>query len=109
MGEANDPDGPAEPSSALAGAWQRLGRVDERTTSSRAFWLGFVFLIVTGVWVAVERFTQTTVGLMPLIGLAVLALSLGDLARRTTPTALARLVAGALIVLVFVGWATGAG
>lgn len=109
MGEANDGQRPGEPTSALAAAWQRLGRIDERTTSSRAFWLGFVFLIVSGVWVTIERFAQTTAGVMPLIGLAVLALSLGDLVRRTTPTALARLVAGALVVVVFIAWATDAG
>ena len=109
MGEANDRERPAEPTSALAATWQRLGRIDERTTSSRAFWLGFAFLIVTGVWVMIERFTQATAGVMPLIGLAVLALSLGDLVRRTTPTALARLVAGVMVVVVFVAWATDAG
>lgn len=91
-------------SSPLAVAWQRLGQADERTTTTRAFWFGFTFLVLASVSVIAERFTGEPVGAMPLVGLAMVAIAMGDLVRRTTPTALCRLVAGALVVAVVLVW-----
>ncbi len=94
------------PPSAVAAAWQRLGQADERTTTTRAFWFGFTFLVLASVSVLLERFTDQSAGAMPLVGLAMVAIAMGDLIRRTTPTALCRLVAGGLVVAVVVVWTT---
>ncbi|MFW5933562.1 MAG: hypothetical protein ACOCT8_02410 [Actinomycetota bacterium] len=87
--------------------WRRLGRIDENTTPHRAFWFGLMFLVVSGAAIALERFTDVSAGVLPLVGLAMVALALGDLVRQPTPTALARLTAAALVILVFIGWGTG--
>lgn len=100
-------DHAADAASGPRRLWHRLGRADEGTTPRRAFWFGLVFLVITGVALALERFTGGFAGVLPLIGLAMVALALGDLVRQPTPTALARLTAAALVVLVFIGWATG--
>ncbi len=99
----SDDGGPASP---LGMAWQRLGQVDERTTTTRAFWFGFTFLVLASVSILIERFTDESAGTLPLAGLAMVAVAMGDLVRRTTPTALCRLVGGALVVGVVVTWAT---
>ncbi len=105
-GTSDRTTGDGSTTSPLAAAWQRLGQVDERTTTTRAFWFGFTFLVLASVSVIAERFTGELIGAMPLVGLAMVAVALGDLVRRTTPTALCRLVGGALAVAVVLVWTT---